>query len=165
MSKPSIKPFVELSNFQQWVIFFLNKNGRIGRKVESEITNFCDTTKDSIDMNNYEGDISKYQNELDYFHNAGLTKIASPDDYILKSKGQIYCYQNLEKPLGKLSTSQKMVQFKASELYRNNPRLCAAIISNFKNLRAISGIIIDNKKEAMENIKFFVQIIKLLFTL
>jgi len=162
MSSTRLIPFQDLTNFQQWVIFYLKTNGKMLTVVEREINNFCDTTKNNIDLNNYDQNMTSLQNELMYFNKVGLIK-SQGDYFVFTTKGDLYCYQNLERHLEKLSITSIVEKIKSSSLFKKNTRLCSNII-NLRDLSRISPLLITNKKEAMENIKFFVQLLLMLLS-
>lgn len=125
------------------------------------INNFCDTTKNKIDLNNYEQNMSSLQAELQYFHKKGMIQ-ETRGTFVLTSKGDLYCFQNLEQNLVKLSIQHVVTKIKATANYMENQRFIDLIISNYQNLKVIAQIVIDDAKLAMTNIQTFVLILKIL---
>lgn len=165
MSVVPLKPFTELSNFQQWAIFYILKNGRINVDVEKEITNFCDTTKQSIDLNKYDEDMSNLQKELVYLAQAKLIESIEPNYYSLSTKGNLYCYQNLEELLAKLGTSSVRHKIVTSEIYNKSKVFFDRIFRVTTNLQSLATVIIEDKRTAMRNIIIFAQLLILLLSL
>ena len=115
-----IKTFHKLTNFQQWVLFYMKTEDHILQNIEDELPNFCDTTKKNVDMNNYESHISGLQKELEYFKNVGIFYLEENQGYKLSKKGELYCYQNLELNLKKFSTTAIVNKLKNTEIYKNH---------------------------------------------
>lgn len=165
MSAVPLKPFTELSNFQQWAIFYILKNGRINVNVEQEITNFCDTTKQSIDLNKYDENMSNLQKELVYLAQAKLIEQTDQNYYSFSTKGKLYCYQNLEQNLVKLGIRSVRDKIMTSDIYGKSKILCDRIFGVSTNLQSLAAVIIEDKRIAMSNIIIFAQLLVLLLSL
>jgi len=165
MSSVRIKPFANLSNFQQWVILYLIQNKKMNLRVEAEIINFCDTTKQNIDLNNFEKNMEELQGELVYLAQMKLIESDGQGYYIFSTKGKLYCYQNLEQNLAKLATNAIKNKIIASTFYRDSRNLCDRIIARHDDLKSVAILVIGDKKTAMANIIIFAQLVVLLLSL
>lgn len=157
-----IERFIDLTNFQQWVLFYLITNVSIKKELELEINNFCDKTKNSIDINNYDQDMAGLQKELAYFYEEGIIGDLDSLSYTLTNKGELYCFQNLNKNLDKLSMKNIMLKMTSNDIYHKSKVLCDEIFNNYKDIKAISTILIGNPKDTMTRIQVFVEMIRVL---
>ena len=157
-----LKRFINLSNFQQWVLFYIISNGKMQDNVAAEINNFCDKTKNSIDLNNFDKEMANLQKELEYFAEEGLITRVSAGEFVLSAKGDLYCFQNLNQNLAKLHLKSVLTQLSVSKFYVTSRELCDRIISNYANLKTISNILISDPKDTMTRIQLFVEIIHFL---
>lgn len=157
-----VKRFVDLTNFQQWVLFYLIIHKSINANVENEINNFCDKTKNGINIDNYDQDMANLQKELLYFHDEKLIEQDAPNTFGLSKKGELYCFQNLKQNLIKLQLKKIMDIMTANNVYKTSKVLCDQIFSNYNSLKTISSLLIGNPKDTMTRIQVFVQIIRAL---
>lgn len=158
-----LKRFIDLSNFQQWALFYIITHGKINVDIKSEINNFCDKTKNDIDLDRYDDNMAKLQDELLYFQKEDLL-ISPPNSifFILSTKGELFCFQNLNKNLDKINTASVLERMKLSNVYNDSKSLCDSIFLNHGNLKAISSILIGDPKDTMSKIQIFVEIIRAL---
>lgn len=168
--------FPNLTNFQQWVIFYIKEKGYMNPNVIKEINNFCDKTKDSIDLNNYDEDMNNLQKQLNYFIHVGLlkklllattnttTNMRFPaDSLVFTEKGDLYYRQQLEHKLDKLSDEKIIDTIKSSDAYNKSSNFYDEIISKLRN--DLPSYIITDKTTAMDKIIVLVDILKFLHSL
>ncbi len=168
-----IIPFVELTNFQQWVIFYIRNKGSMMNHVKNEINNFCDKTKNNINIENYDDDMAQLQKELEYFQEVGIlddvaieyknddNQIISSGSLIFTEKGKLYCFQQLENKLDNIQVKKILDKIRTSNFYETSKNICEQITS-YRNFENISTYIIRDKKTTMEKIIIFVQILTLI---
>lgn len=160
-----LKRFVDLSNFQQWVLFYIISNGKIQDNVTAEINNFCDKTKNSVDLNNFDKEMANLQKELEYFAEEGLLIRTSHSEFVLSAKGDLYCFQNLNQNLTKIRSQSVITKLSASSFYVTSRGLCDRLISNYTDLKSISQILISDPKDTMTRIQLFIELIRFLSTI
>ena len=137
-------------------------NGKISVDIRSEINNFCDKTKNSIDLDHYDDNMAELQEELLYFRKEDLLISTNSGSFVLSTKGELFCFQNLNKNLNKIKTASVLENMKLSNVYKNSKSLCDSIFFNYGNLKTISGILIGDPKDTMSKIQIFVEIIRAL---
>lgn len=157
MSEEKLKTFDELTNFQQWTIFYLLKNGNIGRFIKNEINNFCDTTRNNIDLNKFNEEMASLQRELEYFDKHALIEVdqTNQNSYIFSSKGELYCHQNLKQKLEILDSQSNQTKILKSPSYLKLKGILNGVIRSHGNLKMLASVILDNPKMAMTNIHAF----------
>jgi len=157
-----LKDFSDLSNFQQWTLFYLIKKEKMRTDVREEINNFCDKTKYDIDLDNYDKDMTNLQGQLNYFVEEGLIDSADGFVYTLTKKGDLYCFQQLNRNLKKLMIESVKSKITLHNFYKPSKILCDKIFSNYYDLKVISDILIGDPKDTMTRLQIFAEIIRAL---
>ena len=162
MNKPTdVIPYVNLTHFQQWCMHYIISKKSIHPIVEDNIDNLCDTTKNNIDLNNFDKSIEESQIELDEIIGMGLFNSISSDRYItLNAKGKLYIHQHIEQNLSKIkSHSKNNENILNDNKFKNILDILNGI--NFDFLK-FAQFIVSNPSMAMTYIMKFEEIIKLI---
>ena len=103
----AIKPYLGLTRFQQWTLFYLRSDEHtLFVKPEKNINYYCDDTRTGIDTSNFKLEMRKHADELGDLESVGLIKQSTVKNksnfYKLSDIGERYYFQNVEHPLKKL---------------------------------------------------------------
>lgn len=169
MDEIKILPFTKLTNFQQWVIFYLQTKIHMNPNIEYEINDFCDKTKDEIDMQKYDQDIKQLQIQFDYFLESKLIQIVNKDvidlnqtgstipagSAIFTKKGELYCHKEIQAVLNKFNSkeTENWVRTK-SAVYQQAKEIGNSILYK-RDFTSLAHYIIENKENTMNKIITF----------
>ena len=145
-----LKSFLELSDFQKWVFFYLKQKGIMKANLEDELINFCDTTKNLINLDNYEEDLKKLNSELAYLVHSNIVRLTNSEQNIeLSPKGELYFFQHLQPMLDKLNEPSILRELKGSLAYRRVGKIGETILRNSKRIEDIARLVINDPKNTM----------------